>query len=125
MVLAAVDDLLFSSKIRATAKQIGVDVTFARTPDDILAQVRELKPSLAIFDGHSLFGPSDMPPMRRARIADDVAAVLRDPVVAERLTRMGYRPQHESAAAFQELLQRERAHWTQMARATDRAAEMQ
>lgn len=82
-------------------------------------------PSLAIFDGHSLFGPSDMPPMRRLRIADDVAAVLRDPVVAERLTRMGYRPQHESPAAFQALLQRERARWTQMAQATYRAADMQ
>ena len=53
MILAAVDDLLFSSKIRATAKQIGVDVTFARTPDDILAQARQLKPSLAIFDLNS------------------------------------------------------------------------
>jgi DNA-binding NarL/FixJ family response regulator len=53
MVLAAVDDLLFSSKIRATAKQVGVDVAFARTPDDILARVRELKPSLAIFDLNS------------------------------------------------------------------------
>jgi tripartite-type tricarboxylate transporter receptor subunit TctC len=82
-------------------------------------------PSLAIFEGHSLFGPRDMPTARRARIADDVAAVLRDPVVTERLTRMGYRPQHESATAFQELLQRERAHWTQMAQATDRAAGMQ
>ena len=38
MVLAAVDDLLFSSKIRATAKQAGVDVTFARSPQEILDQ---------------------------------------------------------------------------------------
>jgi DNA-binding NarL/FixJ family response regulator len=53
MVLAAVDDLLFSSKIRATAKQIGVDVTFARTPDEILARARDLKPSLAIVDLNS------------------------------------------------------------------------
>ena len=30
-----------------------MDITFARTPDDILAQVRELKPSLAIFDLNS------------------------------------------------------------------------
>jgi tripartite-type tricarboxylate transporter receptor subunit TctC len=82
-------------------------------------------PSLAIFEGHSLFGPEDMPTSRRARIADDVAAVLRDPVVAERLTRMGYRPQRESPEAFQALLQRERAHWTEMAQLTYRAAEMQ
>jgi tripartite-type tricarboxylate transporter receptor subunit TctC len=82
-------------------------------------------PSLAIFDGHSLFGPHDMPTARRARIADDVAAVLRDPVVAERLIRMGYRPQQASAAAFQALLQRERAHWAEMALSTSRAAETQ
>jgi PleD family two-component response regulator len=50
MVLVAVDDLLFSSKIRATAKQVGVDLVFARTPDDILSQARALKPSLVIFD---------------------------------------------------------------------------
>jgi tripartite-type tricarboxylate transporter receptor subunit TctC len=82
-------------------------------------------PSLAIFDGHSLFGPRDMSPARRARIADDVAAVLRDPVVAERLTRMGYRPQHDSPAVFQALLQRERAHWRDMAQLNNGAAETQ
>jgi tripartite-type tricarboxylate transporter receptor subunit TctC len=82
-------------------------------------------PSLAIFDGHSLFGPRDMPAARRARIADDVAAALRDPVVAERLARMGYRPQHDSPAVFQALLQRERAHWSEMAQASFGAAETQ
>lgn len=50
MILVAVDDLLFSSKIRSTAKQVGVDLTFARTPADILSQARALKPSLLIFD---------------------------------------------------------------------------
>ena len=44
------DDLLFSSKIRTTAKLAGVELTFARTPDDILAQARALKPALVIFD---------------------------------------------------------------------------
>ena len=53
MVLAAVDDLLFSSKIRATARQAGVEIAFARSPEEILARVRELKPSLAIFDLNS------------------------------------------------------------------------
>jgi CheY-like chemotaxis protein len=50
MILVAVDDLLFSSKIRATARQVGVDLTFARTPDEILTRARALKPSLIIFD---------------------------------------------------------------------------
>ncbi|HXW08955.1 MAG TPA: hypothetical protein VD833_27230 [Vicinamibacterales bacterium] len=50
MILAAVDDLLFSSKIRATAKQAGVDVTFARSRSEILEQARTLRPSLILFD---------------------------------------------------------------------------
>ena len=53
MVLVAVDDLLFSSKIRATAKQAGVELAFARSPGEILERARELKPQLAIFDLNS------------------------------------------------------------------------
>ena len=50
MILVAVDDLLFSSKIRTTAKQAGVELAFARTPAEILTQARALKPGLIIFD---------------------------------------------------------------------------
>jgi DNA-binding NarL/FixJ family response regulator len=71
-VLAAVDDLLFSSKIRATAKQVGVDVQFARTPDEILAQARSIKPSLAIFDLNS--GKTDP--------VGTIAALKADPAIA-------------------------------------------
>jgi DNA-binding NarL/FixJ family response regulator len=53
MVLVAVDDLLFSSKIRATAKQAGVDLTFARSPEEILDRARTARPVLAIFDLNS------------------------------------------------------------------------
>jgi DNA-binding NarL/FixJ family response regulator len=53
MILIAVDDLMFSSKIRATAKQAGVELVFARTPQEILDQARALKPPLAIFDLNS------------------------------------------------------------------------
>jgi PleD family two-component response regulator len=53
MVLIAVDDLLFSSRIREAARQLGVDYTFARTPSDIIQQARTLKPSLVIFDINS------------------------------------------------------------------------
>jgi DNA-binding NarL/FixJ family response regulator len=53
MILAAVDDLLFSSKIRTTAKQAGVELSFARTPAEILEQARTLGPSLVIFDLNS------------------------------------------------------------------------
>jgi len=52
-VLAAVDDFLFRSKIRAVAKHVGVDVQFAQTPDEILSQARALKPALVIVDLNS------------------------------------------------------------------------
>jgi len=52
-VLAAVDDFLFRSKIRAVAKHVGVDVQFAQTRDEILSQARTLKPALVIVDLNS------------------------------------------------------------------------
>ncbi len=69
MILIAVDDLLFSSKIRATAKQAGVDISFARTPAEILEQARTSKPALAIFDLNS--GKTD--PL------ETIAAIKADP----------------------------------------------
>lgn len=53
MVLVAVDDLLFSSKIRTVARLAGIDIVFARTPPEILGQMRALKPGLVIFDLNS------------------------------------------------------------------------
>src|SRR4029453_92803 len=53
MILAAVDDLLFSSKIRTTAQLSGVELVFARTPAQIVAQTRALSPVLVIFDLNS------------------------------------------------------------------------
>ncbi|HSC29778.1 MAG TPA: hypothetical protein VLD67_21045 [Vicinamibacterales bacterium] len=50
MILVAVDDLLFSSKIRAAARHAGVELAFARTPAGVLEQARTQRPSLAIFD---------------------------------------------------------------------------
>ena len=52
-ILAAVDDFLFRSKIRATAKHVNAEITFAQTPDEILARARELTPSLIIVDLNS------------------------------------------------------------------------
>jgi DNA-binding NarL/FixJ family response regulator len=52
-ILAAVDDFLFRSKIRAVAKHVNAEVAFAQTPDEILGQARAAKPSLVIFDLNS------------------------------------------------------------------------
>jgi CheY-like chemotaxis protein len=72
MILAAVDDLLFSSKIRTTAKQAGVDLTFARTPPEILEHSRALKPALVIFDLNSA----------KANAIETIAAMKNDPELA-------------------------------------------
>jgi len=52
-ILAAVDDFLFRSKIRAVAKHVNAEVAFAQTPEEILAQARAATPSLVIFDLNS------------------------------------------------------------------------
>ena len=52
-VLAAVDDFLFRSKIRAVAKHVGVEVTFAQTAADLVSQARQLQPRLVILDLNS------------------------------------------------------------------------
>lgn len=79
MILAAVDDLLFSSKIRATAKQAGVELTFARTPEDILEQARALSPVLVIFDLNSA----------KTDPINTIAALKRDPDLA-RIRTVGF-----------------------------------
>jgi DNA-binding NarL/FixJ family response regulator len=75
MVLVAVDDLLFSSKIRATAKQAGVELTFARTPEEVLQHARDARPSLAIFDLNS--GKTDPVATIAALKADPALASIR------------------------------------------------
>ena len=49
-IVAAVEDLLFSSKIRTVAKRLEVEVVFARSPGAILSEVRARQPSLVVFD---------------------------------------------------------------------------
>jgi DNA-binding NarL/FixJ family response regulator len=71
MILAAVDDLLFASKIRQAAGQMAVQIVFARTPEDILAQARAHKPSLAIFDLNS----------QRIQPIDTIAALKAEPAL--------------------------------------------
>jgi CheY-like chemotaxis protein len=53
MILCAIDDLIFSIKIRTAAKQLGAEVLFERVAADVLRRVRETHPSLVIFDLNS------------------------------------------------------------------------
>jgi PleD family two-component response regulator len=50
MILAILDDLLFTSKIRTAAAQLGVTVAFARSAEAALAEMRSRAPALVIFD---------------------------------------------------------------------------
>jgi PleD family two-component response regulator len=53
MIVAVLDDLLFSIKIRSAAKALGADVYFERTPGMAAERVREKRPTLVIFDLNS------------------------------------------------------------------------
>ena len=72
MILAILDDLLFTSKIRSAATQAGVPVTFARGAAAALDQMRASAPSLVILD---LNNPRTDP-------LGTLAAMRADPVLA-------------------------------------------
>jgi PleD family two-component response regulator len=50
VILAILDDLLFTSKIRGAAGQMGVALTVSRSRDGALQEMRERRPSLVILD---------------------------------------------------------------------------
>jgi CheY-like chemotaxis protein len=50
MILAVLDDLMFTSKIKAAAGRLGVPVTFARSADAALVEMRRTAPALVILD---------------------------------------------------------------------------
>jgi len=72
MILALVDDLMFTSKIKTAAAQLGVAVTFARSPDAALDEMQQGAPSLVILDLNSA----------RADPLGTVARMKADPALA-------------------------------------------
>ena len=50
MILAILDDLLFTSKIRGTAKQIGAALSVAKSRDAALTEMRANLPALVVLD---------------------------------------------------------------------------
>jgi DNA-binding NarL/FixJ family response regulator len=53
MILCAVDDLMFATKITTAAKSLQRPVAFERNADRLVDRVREERPSLVIFDLNS------------------------------------------------------------------------
>ncbi len=60
-VLAAVEDLLFRSKISETAEQLGIEAKFPRNRRKLLEALRESPPDLLVLDLNSArFEPLDL-----------------------------------------------------------------
>ncbi|MFN2578313.1 MAG: hypothetical protein ABR607_11550 [Pyrinomonadaceae bacterium] len=51
-IIAVVDDLFFASKIRGTAGQLGVNVTFPRKIEAVMESALQNRPALVIVDLH-------------------------------------------------------------------------
>jgi CheY-like chemotaxis protein len=72
-VVAAIEDLLFKSKVSETATQLGIEATFPRSPNKLLDAARSSPPDLLVLDLNShRFEPLAL----LARLQED--AVLRD-----------------------------------------------
>lgn len=52
-VIAVVDDMFFSSKIKAAAKSAGVKLDFVKNPNKFIEEVKADLPALIIFDLNS------------------------------------------------------------------------
>ena len=79
MILAVLDDLMFSSKIKTAANQLGVDLRFARSADGALETMRKNPTTLVIFDLNN----------ERINPLAIVAAMKQDPALAS-IPTVGY-----------------------------------
>jgi CheY-like chemotaxis protein len=69
MIIAVLDDLFFSIKIKTAAKTLGAEVYFERVPEQVLDSIRARAPRLVIFDLDSV----------KMRPIEAVAAMKADP----------------------------------------------
>lgn len=79
MILVAVDDLMFSSKIRTTATQLGLPLAFVRSPQQVVDEARTSAPTLIVFDLNSV----------RCQPLEAIAALKADPELA-RIRTVGF-----------------------------------
>ena len=76
-VIAIVDDIFFASKIRGTAEQAGVSVTFPRSTDAAFAAAKEAGTALIICD----LNASKVDPFELARKMKQEAATAGVPLL--------------------------------------------
>ena len=73
MILVAVDDLMFASRISTTAKAVGAAIQFTRSVESVLAAAKSAMPSLVILDLNST----------RTQPLAIVEAMRNDPMLAD------------------------------------------
>lgn len=112
--LPAALPLIRSGKLRALA------VTSARRSPSLpdLPTVEEAGgPALKGFEASAwigLFAPSSQPPEQLARLRRELAAVLAQPALRERMNALGLQPQANSAREFAALIAAETVKWAQV-----------
>lgn len=74
-LVAAVNDLMFGSRIRSAAEHAGVTVVFVRTPADLAARGAEADLILLDLDTHWLDAPSAIASLKADRVAAAVPVV--------------------------------------------------
>ena len=52
-IIAAIDDLFFASKIKATAEELGVEVKFVRNTTGVAESAKQRRPDLIIVNLHA------------------------------------------------------------------------
>jgi len=91
-ILAAVEDLLFKSKISETASTLGIEASFPRNPERLREVLRESQPDLLVLDLNSArFEPLALlrsvksdPATRRVSTVGFLSHVQKDLAVAAR-----------------------------------------
>ncbi len=73
-IIAAVEDLVFASKILATAESLGVELQLARSAESLISNARSRKPDLIIVDLQiQRFDPLQLG--RQLKVSDDLRTV--------------------------------------------------
>ncbi len=73
-IIAAVEDLVFASKILATAESLGVELQLARSAESLISNARSRKPDLIIVDLQiQRFDPLQLG--RQLKVGDDLGPV--------------------------------------------------
>jgi tripartite-type tricarboxylate transporter receptor subunit TctC len=73
-------------------------------------------PELAIPAGNALYGPRDMPAVRRAEVAEAVRLALAEPETARRVARLGYVARGSGPEELAAMLDAARTRWGELAR---------